>query len=170
MQTHINLWGNNEIFTLLAVTDKDGRDGEISEITKYIDLINSNLSWLEENKTLIEKALVQQNASNLARIWTEQADLKISYENNNDDENDDNTFAEIDSVKFAFPVTDKDFLQSLNLSGLSIEVEENSTESQNCYILIYFECIPDYFSGNSLEVEISQINGERNIEFCGIVG
>lgn len=161
-----SFWGSTDVYTLITITLENGEDGGISSVEEHLELINSNLLWIEENRNIVEKSLIQQNASNLAKIWTQDAGLDLTIE-------DDSEYAEINGVKFPFPVTDKDFLQSLIPTGISLEVEENIINGEKkaeCYILIFFECIPDYFKGNSLEVEISEKDGEKLIELHGIVG
>ncbi|NLJ16938.1 MAG: DUF2262 domain-containing protein [Clostridiales bacterium] len=166
INTRTVLWGKEGIYTLLTVTSENGQDADELGVKKHLDFINEKLKWLDENKAIILREVVNQNGGNLARIWTEQSDIPVS-------EDEEGRFAKINGVRFAFPVTDMDFCTSLVPAGISVEIEEyidKNHQKRDCFILLFLDCVPDYFKGNSLEIEISNKDNNISVKFHGIVG
>lgn len=153
----VDLWNNKNIYCSIKVPGNDNLNKLLEE---YIFYINSRLTWIENNKKVIEDALIEDGMLELAEEWIEGADYFIV----NDEE-----IYEIDSdVPVKLPLLEKDFRNSIGIESFGIDVIENEDEEEyKTEVSMYLECNPDYFAGHVIEVIVDSHN---QIKVNGLAG
>lgn len=155
------IWGVDEVYTVVDVEFSDDKRLSEDNFDEYLPLINSTLSWLDENKAAFEKALIDGKALELAQVWAASLDIVTIDGVENVD------FGE---EKIPLPISAHDFFAALEISGIALEIEEKTVGGEviaEVYLGVYLVTEPDFFSEHSLELSVSP---DKKIEFMGLVG
>lgn len=118
-----------------------------------LSIIQEEINWIENNKNKIEDVLLEDNLLELAENVTSSAYLlKCS---------DEECYMLDDGSKVYFPITKDDFLDSLYIESVSIDIAKKS----DIPIELIIMCNPDYFIGKFLLIDIDK---NKNIKFKGL--
>lgn len=141
------MWGN-EIMVGVNVNIESDYD-----ISSYSERVEKRLMWINKKRHVIELAMLENGMGESAEYWT----------SNNYARDDDGGYILNDGKKVFLPISDDDFCESLSLSEIAVNFEEDGTAD----IEMYFACNPDYFDGHCIEI---LIDNDRNIVCDGISG
>ena len=122
-------------------------------IQNYLNLIQDEINWIENNKYEIKQILLEEDILELAENTSSSAHLLECA--------DEECYLMDDGSKVYFPITKDDFLDSLYIESVSIYFDESNSSTLELTLL----CSPDYFRGKSLQIVIDK---NKNIKFNGL--
>jgi len=147
----VNLWGLKkevgiEVENLVA-TDL--------LLDSILPIIESRISFLNEQRSKIEKALIEDDGIELAECWV------TSAESSKDEEN---CYIMENGQKVYCPITEEYFRSILYIDEAEITFEDSL---DNVSTEFFITCNPDIFAGHALHMEIDQNNKVLCYGLCG---
>lgn len=135
-ETLFSIW-KNDLTDLYIDTEEDFK------IDSFLPQIKDKLKWIEDNSQTIEKVLIDDGMLELAEDWASSA------EEAEDEEQE--CYVMEDGEKVFFPISEKDFTDSLYVESITMNIENNEISLE-----IFFCCSPDYFAGHCIIVEVDR--------------
>ena len=151
------VWGQEDIsisFDLPYIDDSEDK----LEVNQVISDIKERLEWLDNNRALVEQALLDDDIDilGLADDWAD--DGSELYDENQ------KRYVMIDEQKVYLPIQEQTFLRSLYFNSIGIDYDE---EAEGWELEIFIDCMPDYFAGHSIQMNI-EVDG--TISCNGLAG
>lgn len=155
-ECNVDLWKDREIYCGIKLVNNDKKEKELKD---YLFAINSKFLWIENNKKIIEDALISDKLLKLAEEWILKVDYYIEGEE----------MYEIDAdAPLTIPLPEKDFRNSICIDSFGIDiVEDINTQKYDTILTMYLRCNPDYFNGHVIEIFIKN---NDDIEVNGLAG
>jgi len=147
----VDLWGKQKEVQV-EVLDLDIDDSFLDLI---FPIIKEKISFINEQRFEIEKALIEDDTVQLANDWAESAESV---------EDEDNCYIMEDGQKVYLPITEEDFKKNIYIDEAEIMVEDSL---DNVSIHFFIKYNPDIFAGHALELYIDKDN---KIECIGLAG
>jgi len=147
VETLFSIW-KNDLTDLYIDTEEDFK------IDSFLPQIKNKLKWIEDNSYAIEKFLIDDGMLELAENWASSAEEA-------EDEEQECYIME-DGEKVFFPISEKDFINSLYIESITMNIEEDNISSE-----IFFCCSPDYFAGHCIIVEVDKDGNITNQSLAG---
>ena len=154
-ESEISIWKKEaDLFVDFSnINKKEKSCDDEKYLQNSMDFIRNELNWIENNKNRIEDVLLEEDTIELAETIASSAHLLKCT--------DEECYMMKDGSKVYFPITTDDFLDSLYIESVSIYFDEEMNTSIELILL----CIPDYFKGQSLVIDIDK---DKNIKFKGL--
>lgn len=154
-EVEVNIWKKEaDLFVdFSSNNEKEKSEDNEKYLQNFMDLIQDELNWIENNKNKIEDVLLEEDIIELAETTASSAHLLECV--------DEECYILEDGTKVYFPITTDDFLDSLYIESVSIDFDEEINTSIELILL----CSPDYFKGQSLVIDIDK---DKNIKFKGL--
>lgn len=146
------LWGRSLKVEILT-EDIDVTDSTAAEILPEVERA---VGFVNSHKAEIIAALIDDDALDMADDWASSAE---------EDPDEEDCYIMEDGRKVRTPITEEVFTGMLGIAEASLEFCENTDKISS--IQLYLTCDPDIFAGHALDV---QIDGDGNIEVCGLCG
>lgn len=125
--------------------------GKREQVLRYIDAINAQLEWITQNRAVITDMLVKDGLLTLAEDWISGAEDISEYDEN--EEPIKEIYRLEDGTEVALPLSEKDFRASLRMDSITIDLT-GGRENQSAELIVF--CIPDYFAGHSIVIDIER--------------
>ena len=156
VESKVTLWGKRDINVGIDLPCFD--DSELDEqLQKYSPMIEEKIKWIESNRKIIEKALIEDDMVELAEEWASSAEMA-------EDENEECYLME-NGDKVFLPISESDFLNSLQINGINMQFDDE--EEEDNFFEIFLECHPDYFACHVIDVYVDY---ENNVTCNGLAG
>lgn len=150
-KTTCNLWGENtEVF--IDLFSEDELEAKLKE---FLPIIEEKIIWIDRNRNIIEKELINDDMVGLAEDWASSAEEA-------EDEEVECYIME-DGQKVFLPISNEDFCNSLKISGITM----NCHEKEDVWMEMFLICDPDYFAYHAIYVII---DANMNVKSNGLAG
>ena len=155
-EAKIDIWKKETVLfidfsNINSIDEKSKNDNEYLE--KFLNIIQNELHWIENNKNKIDDLLIEENIIELAENIVSSGHLLRCA--------DEESYLLDDGSKINFPITEDNLTESLCIESVSINFDGKNLDSIE---LILF-CSPDYFNGQSFLIIIDK---NKNIQFNGL--
>jgi len=145
------IWSERLIEVGLKLNDERGKR---EQVLRYLDAINEQLDWIIQNRDVIADMLVKDGMLTLAEDWISGAeDISESDEEDEEEEAEEEVYRLNDGTVVTLPLSEKDFKSSLRMESISIDLT-GGRENQSAELFLF--CIPDYFAGHSIVMDIER--------------
>lgn len=150
-----NLWDEENVKFYVGFSDET-KGKEMEMLSIHLVDIEKQLQWIAENRTSIEKVLIDDDMISIAEDWASGAEEA-------EDEEQECYIME-DDQKVFIPISEEDFCRSLYIDGFNINFE-NSWERPT--IDMYLCCSPDYFAYHCISISIDE---NKNVRCNSLAG
>ncbi len=147
------VWGREAVEIYVNFTD-DAKGCEDEYLAINIALINNKLEWIENNRHLIEQALLDDDMLAMAEDWASSAEEV-------EDEEQECYIME-DGQKVFLPISEEDFCLSLYFEAINISFDGENPEAE-----LVLLCNPDYFAGHCI---LATVDAENRVECNSLAG
>ncbi|WP_315078921.1 DUF2262 domain-containing protein [uncultured Clostridium sp.] len=149
------LWNKESIgFGVDFPDETKGKEFEM--LSQHLSDIEKQLKWIEENRTGIEKVLIDDDMVSLAEDWAASSDEAENEEQE--------CYIMEDGQKVFLPISNEDFCKSLYIDGFNINFEDGWDKP---IIDMYLCCSPDYFAYHCISVSIDE---NKSVECNSLAG
>ncbi len=156
----VPIWGNmvNEIGIDFDISGTEN-DSKENAFNKVFEDIKKLLQWLDNNKKVVEEAIIEDDFLDLADDWTASLDtVEIDGKEYRVDE---------EGIYIEVPISREQFCNGFYFNSIGIDVEELEDSTFNIELSIFIDIEPDYFAGHSIEL---YIDSNHNIQVNGLAG
>ncbi|WP_052446761.1 suppressor of fused domain protein [Candidatus Soleaferrea massiliensis] len=139
-ETAVTLWHQPDVTLSIDFPAEEDRE---TCLRQYLPVLRERVAWLQDSRTAIVKALLDENMLSLAEDWASSAEEA-------EDEEQECYIME-DGEKVFLPITQENFCDSLRFEGIHIDFPGELPEME-----LYLYCSPDYFAGHCIWVSIDE--------------
>ncbi|MEE5992317.1 MAG: DUF2262 domain-containing protein [Oscillospiraceae bacterium] len=148
------MWGE-DVCDVDVDFSEDSDDPE-ADICKYIAVVNEKLNWLGDAREFIARSLIAGGIIGIAEQWC------ATYPQAKDEEQV--CYVVDDGSKVFLPITEEDFINSIHLDNVTIDLSEGAVKAG---IQVFLRCRPDYFACHAIVADIDADGVVTNADLAG---
>ncbi|HAJ97561.1 MAG TPA: hypothetical protein DCO72_07480 [Ruminococcus sp.] len=148
------MWGE-DVCDVDVDFSEDSDDPE-ADICKYIAVVNEKLNWLGDARDYIARSLIAGGIIGIAEQWC------ATYPQAQDEEQV--CYVVDDGSKVFLPITEEDFINSIHLDNVTIDLSEGAVKAG---IQVFLRCRPDYFACHAIVADIDAEGVVTNADLAG---
>ncbi len=157
------LWGEQAELYFDYLEEEEDEETESPGLKAAIQLLNQHLEWIEQHKTELFYAILEDDMARLACDWMDGFDTL---------EQEGKTYYVLEDGKlFPCPVTNQSLFDSLYLEGMNASYYEKGRKPEHILFDMFFGTDPDFFACHSIEVFLTAYSdGRYEIQVNGLAG
>ena len=148
------MWGEDVCDVDIEFSDES--DDPEADLCKYIAVVNERLNWLGDAREFIARSLIAGGIIGIAEQWC------ATYPQAQDEAQE--CYVVDDGSKVFLPITEEDFINSIHLDNVSIDLSEGAVKTG---IQVFLRCRPDYFACHAIVVDIDVNGVVTNADLAG---